>query len=156
VRRGRRGGVWFLSLDAASRPAVEGARLGFHLPYFRARMSADTEAGWVEYRSHRDDERGSAAALSARYRPLGIVEPAAPGSLAAFLTDRRGLFAADRAGRLWWTAIRHDPWPLQPAEAEIRLNTMAAAHRIALPDEPPVLQFSKRLDVVAWLPRRIA
>ncbi len=156
VRRGRRSGVWFLSLDAASRPAVEGARLGFHLPYYKAGMSSDTVAGWVEYRSHRDDERGSAAAFSARYRPVGPVEHASPGSLAAFLTDRRGLFAADRAGRLSWTAIRHDPWPLQPAEAEIRVDTMAAAHGITLPDEQPVLQFTKRLDVVAWWPRPIA
>ena len=156
VRRGRRAGVWFLSLDAASRLAVEGARLGFHLPYFRASMSAGTEAGWVEYRSQRDDDRGPTAGFAARYRPVGPVEIAPPGSRAAFLTDRRGLFAADPAGHLWWTAIRHEPWPLQQAEAEIRLDTMAAAHGIDLPDGPPVLLFSKRLDVVAWWPRRIA
>ena len=48
------GGVWFLSLDAGSRLAVEGARAAFHLPYFRATMSSTTEAGWVEYRSERD------------------------------------------------------------------------------------------------------
>ena len=80
---------------------------------------------------------------------------APPGSLAAFLTDRRGLYAADPAGRLAWTAIRHAPWPLQPAEAEIRVDTMAAAHGIALPDVDPVLYFAKRLDVVAWWPRRL-
>ena len=118
-------------------------------------MSSDTEAGWVEYRSERTDPRGPAAAFEARYRPTGPVEPAAPGSLAAFLTDRRGLFAADPAGRLAWTAIRHAPWPLQPAEAEIRVDTMAAAHGITLPDVDPVLYFAKRLDVVAWWPRRL-
>ncbi|HEY0384863.1 MAG TPA: DUF2071 domain-containing protein, partial [Pyrinomonadaceae bacterium] len=31
-------GVWFHSLDAASRLAVWGARTFFHLPYFNARM----------------------------------------------------------------------------------------------------------------------
>ena len=40
VRHEGRPGVWFLSLDAASRPAVEGARTGFGLPYFHATMSA--------------------------------------------------------------------------------------------------------------------
>ena len=155
VRHGSRAGVWFLSLDAARRPAVEGARLGFHLPYFRARMSVETEAGWVEYRSDRDDARGAAAAFAARYHPIGPVQPARSGSLAAFLTDRRGLFAADASGRLSWTAIRHDRWPLQLADAEIQGNTMASAHGIALPDEQPVLYFSKRLDVVAWWPRRL-
>jgi uncharacterized protein YqjF (DUF2071 family) len=158
--RGRgRGAVWFLSLDAGSRLAVEGARTAFHLPYYRARMSARTEtsdAGWVEYRSERTDPRGPAAAFEARYRPVGPVETAAPGSLAAFLTDRRGLYAADAEGRLSWTAIRHAPWPLQPAEAEIRVDTMASGHGLTLPDEDPVLHFAKRLDVVAWWPRRLA
>jgi uncharacterized protein YqjF (DUF2071 family) len=156
VRHGGRRGVWFLSLDTTSPPAVLGARAAFHLPYFQARMSAGTEAGWVEYRSERDDLRGPAAAFTARYRPTGPVAPAAPGSLDTFLTDRRGLYAADPAGWLSWTAIRHAPWPLQPAEAEIRVESMAAAHGITLPDVAPVLSFSKRLDVVAWWPRRIA
>ena len=155
VRRGKRRGVWFLSLDAASRFAVEGARAAFHLPYFRARMSSETEAGWVDYRSERVDGRGPVARFEGRYRPIGPVEPAAPGSLAAFLTDRRGLYAVDAAGALSWTAIRHDPWPLQPAEAEIRVETMAAAHGIELPAVPPLLHFAKRLDVVAWWPRPI-
>jgi uncharacterized protein len=155
VTRAGRGAVWFLSLDAASRLAVEGARVAFHLPYLRARMSAQTEAGWVEYRSERMDPRGPTAVFEGRYRPIGPVEPAAPGSLAAFLTDRRGLFAADGAGRLSWTAIQHAPWPLQPAEAEIRTNTMAAAHGIEQPPVAPVLYFSKRLDVRAWWPRPV-
>jgi hypothetical protein len=155
VRLGARPGVWFLSLDAASRLAVEGARRAFHLPYFRATMSSGTEAGWVEYRSVRNDPRGPAAGFAGRYRPAGPVEPASAGSLAEFLTDRRGLFAADRHGRLAWTAIHHDPWPLQPAEAEIASNTMAAAHGIALPAEPPLLHFAGRLDVQAWWPRRV-
>ncbi len=155
VRRRGRGGVWFLSLDAGSALAVEGARIAFHLPYFRATMSSTTEAGWVEYRSVRTDPRGPAAAFDARYRPVGPVELARPGSLAAFLTDRRGLYAADDGGRLWWTAIRHDPWPLQPAELEVRTDSMAAAHGITPPAVAPVLAFAKRLDVMGWWPRRL-
>lgn len=152
TRRGRRG-VWFLSLDAASRVAVEGARTAFHLPYFRARMSSETEAGWVEYRSDRVDARGPAATFEARYRPTGPIEAAEPGSLADFLTDRRGLYAVDPDGGLSWTAIQHRPWPLQTAELEIRTETMAAGHGLELPSVPPVLHFAKRLDVVAWWPR---
>jgi uncharacterized protein YqjF (DUF2071 family) len=154
TRRGR-GGVWFLSLDAASRLTVEGARAAFHLPYFLARMSADTEAGWVEYRSERVDPRGLPARFEARYRPVGPVAVAQPGSLAAFLTDRRGLYAADPSGRIAWTAIRHEPWPLQPAEADIRVDTMAAGHGLELPSMPPLLHYSRRLDVKAWWPRRV-
>jgi uncharacterized protein YqjF (DUF2071 family) len=156
VRRGGRGGVWFLSLDAASRLVVDGARFAFHIPYYRARMAATTRAGWVDYHSVRTDARGRPATFAGRYRPTGPVEPAPEGSLAAFLTDRMGLYAVDGHGSISWTAIRHAPWPLQPAEAEIEANTMAAAQGIVLPDEPPVLHFARRLDVVAWWPRTVA
>jgi len=154
-RRGRRG-VWFLSLDAGSRLAVEGARTAFHLPYFRARMSSESAAGWVEYHSERIDTRARPAAFVARYRPTGPIRLAAPGSLDAFLTDRMGLYAADPAGTIRWTAIRHEPWPLQSAEAEISINTMAEAGGITLPDVEPRLAFAARLDVVGWWPRRAA
>jgi uncharacterized protein len=155
VRRGERRGVWFLSLDAGSRLAVEGARAAFHLPYYRARMRSDTEAGWVEYRTERIDPRGPTASFEGRFRPAAPVAFAAVGSLEAFLTDRRGLYASDGTGRLWWSAIEHGPWPLQPAEAEIRTDTMAAAHGIELPSVPPLLHFAKRLDVHGWWPRRV-
>jgi uncharacterized protein len=147
-------GVFFLSLDAASRPTVEGARRVFHLPYFRARMSSATVAGATVYRTQRIDRRGPPSRLEARYRPIGPVEPAAPGSLEAWLTDRRRLFAVDRRGRIWRTEIAHAPWPLQPAEAEIPLNTMAAGHGLVLPGMAPHLRFSARLDVRAWTPER--
>ena len=118
-------------------------------------MSSTTEAGWVEYRSEREDPRGLPAIFAGRYRPVGPVELAAPSSLAAFLTDRFGLFAVDGDGRMSWTAIRHAPWPLQPAEAEIERNTMAAAQGLELAAGTPILHFAKRLDVVAWWPRRL-
>ena len=43
VRRRGEGGVWFFSLDAASRMAVEVARRWFGLPYFRARMACEAQ-----------------------------------------------------------------------------------------------------------------
>jgi uncharacterized protein len=153
VRHGGRDGVWFLSLEAASRVAVEGARAFFHLPYFLARMESRREREVVEYRSRRNDPRGPAAALDVRYRPTGPVELAAPGSLEAWLTDRMRVFAVDGDGRIVRTEIAHRPWPLQPASAWIRDESMAAAHGLVLPDEPPHLRYAARLDVVAWWPR---
>lgn len=147
-------GVYFLSLDAASRSTVEGARRVFHLPYFRARMSSESAGSDIVYRSARIDRRGPAAVLVARYRPIGPVTPAAPGSLDAFLTDRARLFSADHRGRLWRTEIAHAAWPLQAAEAEFSVDTMAAAHGLVLPDLAPHLRFAARLDVRAWLPQR--
>jgi uncharacterized protein YqjF (DUF2071 family) len=155
VRHRGVGGVWFLSLDAASRLTVEGARIGFHLPYFLARMSLRREDDAIEYRSERRDRRGRPAELDVRYRPTGPVALAGPDSLEAFLTDRLRLFAVDGRGRILRTDIRHDPWPLQPAEAEFRVETLAAAHGLVLPPDPPHLRFAKRLDVVAWWRRRV-
>jgi Uncharacterized conserved protein (COG2071) len=86
----------------------------------------------------------------------GRLTVAPAGSLEAFLTDRRGLYAEATDGRISWTAIRHAPWPLQPAEAEIEVNTMAASHGVTLPAVPPLLHFAARLDVQAWWPRRVA
>jgi uncharacterized protein YqjF (DUF2071 family) len=153
---GGRRGVWFLSLDAASRPTVLGARRAFHLPYHLARIEAAARREETDYRSERRERTAPPAVFDATYRPTGPARPAAPGSLDEFLTARFCLFAVDGAGRLERTDIRHRPWPLQPATAVIRTNTMAAGLGIALPDEEPVLHFSRRLDVVSWWPRRVA
>lgn len=152
THRGRPG-VWFLSLDAASPLAVEGARRWFHLPYVRADMHVGTDEGGVMYESVRRDDRVPAARFAARYRATGPVEPAVAGSIEAWFTDRWRLFAQTRDGRIDRTEIRHAPWPLQPATAEIDGSSMAAAHGLTLPDDPPHLRFARRVDVVAWWPR---
>lgn len=154
VRHGGTSGIYFLSLDAASRPTVEGGRRVFQLPYFHARMSAETTGDDTVYRTARIDRRGPRAAFEARYRPTGPIELAAPGSLEAWLTDRMRLFSVDRRGRIWRTEIVHQPWPLQPAEADITCETLAAAHGLVLPDVAPHLRYAARLDVRGWAPQR--
>ncbi len=153
VRHEGRPGVWFLSLDAASLPTVEGARTAFHLPYFHASMTVGHVREVVDYRSVRIDRRGPPARFEARYRPTGPVEPAAPGSLEAWLTQRMRLFAADADGRITRTEIAHRPWPIQPAAARIAIDTMAEAHGLTVPEEPPHLMYSASLDVRAWWPK---
>ncbi len=154
VRHGGRSGVWFLSLDADSRITVAGARTFFHLPYFRAGMSSTRENDVIDYHSRRMDPRGPSAELAVRYRPTGPIEMAVPSSLEAWLTDRMRAFSVDGAGRVVRTEIDHPAWPLQPAEAEFTVESMAAAHGLTLPDAAPHLLFSRRLDVRAWWPRR--
>jgi len=156
VRHADLAGIWFLSLDAASRLTVEGARVAFHLPYFLASMTMDRQGADVVYRSERVDRRGPPAILDAWYRPTGPVVAAAPGSLEAWLTARFRLFAVDGQGRLSRTEIRHATWPLQPAEGELEADSLAAAHGIGLPESAPHLLFAERLDVRAWWPRPVA
>ena len=154
--RGHRG-VWFLSLDAGDRLAVEVARRVFRLPYYRARMTSSTEQdGWVTYAEPAGRRRGDRMPRSrAATGPAGPVDRALPGSRAHFLTARDGLWSLDRREPRW-VGIRHAPWPLQPAELDARradaLRRRSAIHLVGPPAD---LWFSRRLDVVAWRPVRI-
>jgi uncharacterized protein YqjF (DUF2071 family) len=143
-------GVWFFSLEAANPTAVRAARWLFCLPYFDARMAI---APWHEgyrYRSRRTHRGASPAAFAGWYRPTGPVSLAPAGTLDHWLTERYCLYTADRKGRVWRGDIHHDRWPLQPAEADIEVNTMLDPLGLALPHMAPLLHFTYRLDVVAW------
>ena len=155
VRHGDRPGVWFLSLDAASALAVAGARLLYHLPYFRASMRSTRRDQEIEYVSTRTHRGAARAELRASYAPCGPASPAEEHSLEHFLCERYCLYAADAKGALWRGEIQHAPWPLQPAEAEFEHNTMAAAHGLELPDAEPHLLYADTLPVVVWPLERV-
>jgi uncharacterized protein YqjF (DUF2071 family) len=138
-------GIWFFSLDAASRIAVEGARRAYKLPYFHARMSAARRGGEIEYSSDRLD--GSAKSFLGSYRPTGEVFNAEPDSLERFLTERYCLYAVDE-GELRRADIQHPPWPLQDARLELAQNSMAPSGLTL--DGPPLCHFSRRQDVLIW------
>jgi uncharacterized protein len=135
-----RAGIWFFSLDTPSRLAVQAARIAYRLPYHRARISEARRGKRIEYRSER---RG--ARFEATYGPDGPVELAKPGSLEHFLTERYCLYTVND-GAVHRADVHHPPWPLQPAEAELRENTMAP---VALEGDP-LLHYSERQDVVIW------
>ena len=154
VRVGGRGGVYFFSLDAANPLAVHVARALARLPYFTAEMKVEDANGWIEYFSRRKPGAGKAE-LVASYRPLGPPQPPVLGTLEHFLTERYCLFTTDRSSRPYSLDIHHPPWPLQPAEAEVQMNTMAEAAGIRLPDAAPLLHFARRQDMVGWNLRRL-
>ena len=151
VRRDDRPGVWFFSLDAASWPAVIGARVAYHLPYHRATMRERVTEGVVSYSSMR---RGGAALFAGTYAPEGLAGESPAGSLAEWLTERYCLYAADSRGWLFRTDIAHQRWALQPARATIAVNTMGAANSLALAGEP-LLHFARHMDVRTWAPVRV-
>jgi uncharacterized protein YqjF (DUF2071 family) len=145
-------GVYFFSLDCASPLAVLGARTLFHLPYFPASMARTPLAdGQMLYTSRRQLTRHPAD-YEATYGPIPGSEPlpqSEPSTLQHFLTERYCLFTPF-AKRMLVGHIHHLPWPLEPAQAEIRVNTIPAAHGFALPDAPLILHFSRSLDVLLW------
>lgn len=150
VRHAGRPGVLFLSLDAAKRHVVRGAQWKYHLPYVRARMSVRTSGERVAFESVRIDRAAPPADFRAVYGPTGPVAPPRRGSLEHALAEQYCLYVFDPAGRVWRGEIHHAPWPLQPATAEITVNTLPAAHGLTLSGPPALLGFSRMIDVRIW------
>jgi uncharacterized protein YqjF (DUF2071 family) len=151
-------GVWFFSLDAASRLAVRAARWSFNLPYFDARMKCvrvSTSPKMVDYQSIRTHRNAAPAEFAAQYGPIGPVFRATPGSLDHFLTERYCLYSTDRRGNVYRGDIAHEPWPLQPAETRVGRNRMFDQMGISSPGAAPVLHYAERLDVIAWRPELV-
>ncbi|MEO8608695.1 MAG: DUF2071 domain-containing protein [Chloroflexota bacterium] len=155
VTDGSKSGVWFFSLEASNALAVFGARNAFHLPYFQAQMSLQRTDDTVTYESRRMHQGAANAQFSATYCPTSPVYHSTPGTLVSWLTERYCLYTTDGSGHLYRGDIHHAPWPLQDAQADIQMNTMAEVAGITLPDTPPLLHYAERLDVVTWYLTRI-
>lgn len=153
VTAGGRAGVYFFSLDASSLTAVLGARTVYRLPYYHADMRVTERGHRTEYESRR---RNGNADFSGRYEPLvsAAASYPSPGTLEHFLTERYALFTVSRGGTVIAADIHHMPWRVQPAEAGMERNTMAAAAGIQLPDVPPLLHYAALQDTLIWPPSR--
>jgi hypothetical protein len=152
VRVGDRPGIYFFSLDAGSRVAVETARAFLNLPYHAATMSVAPAAHGIEYRSSRDSD---AAEFHGIYGPTGSVFVAEEGSLEYFLTERYCFYNLDHRGVPYRLQIHHPPWRLQTAAADVARNTMADVNGLRLDPAAPVFHYANRQDMVAWAPERL-
>lgn len=143
-------GVWFFSLDAANPLAVYGARLGFHLPYYRAEMELREEGRTIHYRSRRTHRGAPAAEFEASWVIGEPLPEAAPDTRDFFLVERYCLYAENR-GTLYRARIFHRPWPLADASLSQLSTTMLEAAGITTSAEPPLLhQQREPLDVEVW------
>ena len=148
VEVGGKPGVWFFSLDATSWPIVWGGRTLYGLPYFLAKMRQERVDGWWDYSSRR---RADGARFAARYRPMGEVFFAQPGTFEHWAAERYCLYAPGGAGRgLRRVDVHHAPWPLQRAEVEIQACEVLKAAGIEASEGGPVCHFSSGVDVVSF------
>lgn len=136
--------VWFYALDASSKIAVEGARLAYGLPYWRATMSRASDDGSELYHTAREELLP--AELEVRYRTGQPLAPAAPGSLEEFLIERYVLHTVD-GGEIGTVRVRHQPYPLRGVEIEALHEGLLAAAGLQRPADPPVAHFSDGVDV---------
>jgi len=146
-------GIWFFSLDAHNPIAVRLARATFGLPYYDARMYCRVRGDEIRYGSVRTHRGAPEARFAGRYRPAGDRFNSRPGTLENFLTERYCLYSG--RGNIYRGDIHHHPWPLQRAEIEIESLAMTEQIGLALPELEPLLHFSRRLDVLAWPPKRV-
>jgi uncharacterized protein YqjF (DUF2071 family) len=153
----RKPGVYFFRLEAANPIAVTISRKIFKLTYFNAKMSLsyggdltnDINNITIDYVSHRTHRGVRPADFEGSYGPTGSVYYSQRGTLESWMTERYCLYTTSHE-QLYRGEIHHLPWPLQPATATIFVNSMTEAAGITLPAEPPILHFSRRLDVIVW------
>ncbi|HEU5238171.1 MAG TPA: DUF2071 domain-containing protein, partial [Pyrinomonadaceae bacterium] len=172
-------GVWFFSLDAANSPAVWGARIFYHLPYFSATMSLKQEGNTINYSSIRKDKKtyahffaseskGFSVDLnSERFQNLPraaldvswtVAEPlplSKPGSIEFFLTERYCLYAYYH-DRLYQSRIFHEPWKLHGASSDSCHSTMVESLGIAQPSASSLLHYAESIAVEIWRLKRVS
>jgi uncharacterized protein YqjF (DUF2071 family) len=139
-----RPGVYFFSLEAASRIAVWAARRFWSLPYFHAAMSFAQEGEEFLYQSKR---RTGAVLHKVRYKLGELLGPSPPDSLEHFFLERYLLFTEHR-GTLYVGQVHHTPYPAQRAEVlELEDHLLEAAGLGACPGLPVYTHYAAGVDV---------
>lgn len=146
--------VWFLSLDAANKLAVWGARTFYYLPYFNAQMSLTQTENKISYSSFRKDKRGAPAEFQATWTIGEALPQTSPGSLEFFLTERYCL-DAEHKGKLYRSRIHHQPWQLRRAQLESLESSMIASHGLPTPQGEPLLHYCEEISVEIWPLRKV-
>ncbi|PSQ18130.1 hypothetical protein BRD00_05775 [Halobacteriales archaeon QS_8_69_26] len=154
VDRGDRPSVYFFNLDAEGVASVLGARLFHHLPYYYARISLEWTGEAVEFASRRLHPGDRPARYEATYRPAGEPFDSSEDPLARFLVERYRFYTEAQDGSVRYTDVKHQPWTLYPAEADVLTNTILSANGFEEPAADPVYYCSPGLDVVASRSKR--
>lgn len=158
VRHESRPGVYFLSLDAATDLGVRVARALYDLPYYRADIDFQSPENETDTQTRRFDCRRRRterprARFSAEYRPTDSPSRAESGSLQEFLAERYRLYVV-RDGTVWCTRIEHPPWPLCPAEATVRADSLLEAAGLPALEGDPAVRYTPGVEVTVRTPFR--
>ena len=159
--KGRDPGVWFISLDAACRIALEVARWKWHLNYYHSEMELVRDGNNVRYCSRRVDGRSPRRAevdISATIGEALNPQPGVsvePGTLEHFLAERYVLYADDHRGRLLRGRVHHSPYPLRSAEIVSCRQTLASAAEVPVSGQPDHVLFSEGVTVDIFPLRRV-
>lgn len=156
-------GVYFLSLDAASRLAVSVARWKWSLPYFHSRMVVECDGDRVHYASQRVVPAAERQGMIGPGTPGPGVEielqlagqpdtvdsegHARPGTLEDFLIERYFLYTIDSRGELVRGQVHHQPYPLRVARLVSCEQSLIRAAGIEVHGDPDHVVFSEGVSV---------
>lgn len=141
---GRDPGVYFFSLEAASRIAVATARVGWSLPYHFARMSMAVDGPKVAYETERTAD--PAASLKVKYTVGAALPEADPSSLEFFLFERY-LLHTERSGQLLTGQVHHSPYPVHLAETHECDDGLVKAAGLSIAGPPELSHYSPGVSV---------
>lgn len=143
--------VWFLSLEADRLVAVLGARVGYHLPYFWAKMSVTQQQGAMYYRSQRRWPHAAGAMTDIAVEPREVYKASDLTERDHFLTARYRLYTVAR-GRLSYAQIEHPAWPLARGRVLSLRETLIASAGLSQPQGAPLVHYADELTVKIGFP----
>lgn len=144
VRYKKRSGVYFFSLDANSRLAVEIASFGGFLPYRRAKMSFEKNNGKITFKSRTVEKDLPMEKIALRYRISKA--QAVSTDLEQWLTERYCLWTKP-VHQLLRLDIEHQPWKLKYVQGEIMENVMAPYLGKNFKSEKPIAHYAEMKKV---------
>jgi uncharacterized protein YqjF (DUF2071 family) len=148
-----RPGVFFFSLDAASRICVWAARQFWSLPYHYADMSLTQTGEHIDYTMQR---RSNGAQLRVKYRLGELLGSSEPGSPEFFFLERYLMFTESN-GQISSGQVYHTPYPAQAAEVlELHDDLVASAGLGSCEGLPEFTHYASGVDVEVFSLRREA
>lgn len=151
VKRGNKGGVYFLSIECPAVASDWMANHFFGVPYLEANIATYNDGATYQYASERTQPNAPPAAFFGTFEPVGEAAGPAPGSLEQWLVERYCLYFV-KNGTVYRGDIHHADWELQSADAQIAVNTIPKASGLDLAAKPDHLAFCSRTDTLVWLP----
>lgn len=154
-------GIYYFSVDVAGLLGTVFPRLFHHAPYHFAAVDLRSVEGGTRVRCRRRHPGSRPVHFDAQYASSGDELDAGPDSRARFLAERHRFFTQSLDGGVRSAAIRHDPWPLFPADATVGRNTLLRANGFGDPQDDPVCYYSPGVDAtmsrcLPWRDRAIA
>lgn len=136
-------GVWFYSLDANNKLAVQGGRLFHRLPYSFANIAVGQTDRQIDF-FHQREGTDKTSFMSLSYEPP--FQTAAPGTLEFFLLERYLLFTESK-GKIYQGRVSHQPYTFSKGRIHFLQNSLFELEGLKTFTSPTSCLYSPGVDV---------